>query len=287
MNKFASLILARARKIFPHPITVLIASLVGSRGSPPLINTVLTVVASLLVTTSVYVYNDVCDLEMDRLNPQKRDRPLTSGKVTVKEAMSLIYVSGFTGLALSFLVNIETFLLCTTYVVLLSMYSHPNIRLKKRFLLKEIVTSLGFTLTCLFGGAAVGSISIPIIFLALFYLGYGIVVLNLDGAYDVEEDEKYGCKTLAMVLSWERIVKFFIFFLVIILVLTPLTYRQLGFNTLFPIGMVIMCGLSLYLIFPYLNRREETLTQRVMLSGYLPWILTGISVVLGSLNIPF
>ncbi len=287
MNKIASLFLARGRKIFVYPITALIAVLVASRGEPPIINTILTVVASLLVATSVYVYNDVCDLEMDRLNPQKRDRPLTSGRVTVKEAMRLVYFSGFTGLALSLLIGIEPFLLCTIYVVLLFLYSNPNIRLKKRFLLKELVTSLAVSITCLLGGIVVGSISVPIIFLALFYFGYGMVIVGIDEAYDVEEDEKFGCRTIAMVLSWKRMVQLFIGFLLIMMVTMPLTYQYLGFNTLFPIGMVIMCGLSLYLTFPYLNRSEEMLTKRLMLSLYFPWLMTGVSVVIGSLSIPF
>ncbi len=287
MNKIASLVLTRARKIFTFPITALIAILVESRGEPPIINTLLTVVASLFAAIAVYVYNDVCDIEMDRLNPQKQSRPLVSGKVTVREAMHLVYISGFAGLALSLLMGIETFLLCTIYVVIFTIYSHPRIRIKKRFLLKEMTVSVGFTLTCLLGGVAVGSISVPLLFLAIFYLGYGMVVQPLDEAYDMKEDEKFGCRTIPMVFGWKRIVKFFMLFLLGLLVLTPLTYKQLGFNILFPIGMVITCGLSLYLIFPYLNRYDETLTTRVMLSGYIPWLMTGISVVLGSLTIPF
>jgi len=285
LSEIASLILSRGRKIFVYPITALIAILVESRGEPPIINTVLTVGALLAAAISVYVYNDITDLEMDRLNPQKKDRPLILGKVTVKEAMRLVYFSGFVGLALSLLMGIEAFLLCIAYIALFLIYSHPRIHLKKRFLLKEITIASGSSFSCLFGGVAVGSISAPIIFLMMFYFGYAMVGIAIEEISDVAEDEKYGCKTLAMVLSWKRMVKMFVFFLLVILVLSPLIYRQLGFNTLFPIGMVLMCGLSLYLIFPYLNRYEEN--KRIMLSLYIPWIMTGISVLLGSLTIPF
>jgi 4-hydroxybenzoate polyprenyltransferase len=42
-----------------------------------------------LASGAVYVYNDVVDLELDRLHPHKRKRPLASGRLTRRTALSL------------------------------------------------------------------------------------------------------------------------------------------------------------------------------------------------------
>lgn len=45
-----------------------------------------------LIASSIYIINDLCDLEMDKLHPTKRERPLASGKIKKNEAFVLISV---------------------------------------------------------------------------------------------------------------------------------------------------------------------------------------------------
>jgi len=142
-----------------------------------------------------------------------------------------------------------------------------------------------FPLT-LMGGATVGSISIPVIFLGLFLFAYTMFGAPLDEALDVEEDEKYGCKTLAMALSWRKIISLMIFCTLVIMTLTPLTYRQMGLNMLFPIIVVGSCGISISLMLPLLTSREkgpEVVSKREMGALYLPWLMMQVAVVLGTL----
>jgi dTDP-4-amino-4,6-dideoxygalactose transaminase len=47
-------------------------------------------VAFCLVASSVYILNDILDIEEDRKHPSKKARPLASGKVSKKEALSIM-----------------------------------------------------------------------------------------------------------------------------------------------------------------------------------------------------
>jgi len=281
-----SLVRARMVKIFVKPWMVTVAILAASGGRPPVAITMLAAIAVSAVSIGAYIYNDVVDLEMDRLNPKKRDNPLPSGKVSVEEAMRVVSISCVIGLALSFFLNIKAFLLCVAYTALCLAYSTPRIRFKKMFLLKEATMAAGCFLLSLMGGATVGSISTPVIFIGAFLFAYTMVGAPLDESFDVKEDERYGCKTLAMVLSWRKIISLMIFFTLVIMTLTPLTYRQLGFNTLFPIIMVGSCGISLSLLFSLLSRAEkgpESLSKLELGSLYICWVMMQVAPVLGSL----
>jgi len=55
--------------------------LIAGNGFPPIGPTVLILIAMFFVVSSVYIYNDIQDVEMDEENEVKKDRPIASGLV--------------------------------------------------------------------------------------------------------------------------------------------------------------------------------------------------------------
>ncbi|HID09521.1 TPA: hypothetical protein EYP13_04785, partial [Candidatus Micrarchaeota archaeon] len=53
-----------------------------------LLSALLAFASLCLVSSAVYVFNDVIDVEKDRLHPVKRNRPLPSGRVSVTSALA-------------------------------------------------------------------------------------------------------------------------------------------------------------------------------------------------------
>lgn len=286
LRVYPLLVRKRMNKIFPWPWCTAVGLLIASRGFPPLFPAGIAIASMFTIATCVYIYNDVIDLEVDKLNPEKLDRPLPSGEVSVKEAMIVIYISGFFGMALSLFVNLKTFLLCLAFMTLFFAYSHPWIRLKKRFLLKEGTIAVGGILSSVIGGMVVGSISAAVVFWGIFLFIYSFVVLPTFGDFqDIKEDKMNGVKSLAMVWSWKTKIETIILYILIMMTLTPLTYAQLGLNVVFPILVVASCLLFIRFLFPLLSRYEYKPWSRAYKAVHGYWILIQVALILGSIVI--
>ena len=80
-----------------------------------------------LLSSSVYIINDLSDLEADRKHPRKRLRPLASGQLSVTVARIALAVIVITVFPLAFLLSRLFFMICLVYFLTNLLYS---IRLK-------------------------------------------------------------------------------------------------------------------------------------------------------------
>jgi 4-hydroxybenzoate polyprenyltransferase len=105
-----------------------------------------------LMSSAVYIMNDLVDIENDRQHPEKRNRPLPSGRlqpgVAIAAAVILIVVSLAAGVALS-----PTFaLILLLYLVIQVAYTFS---LKNIILLDVLVVAAGFILRVAAGVAVI------------------------------------------------------------------------------------------------------------------------------------
>ncbi len=282
-----ALIKSRPEAIFIWSWCTLIACLIVGRGYPPLTPTFMAIGSTALLTASAYIYNDLCDAEMDRYNPDKKTRPLASGEVSKKFATYFIAITGILGLIASFMINSMAFLFSATYYVLYMLYSWPGVRFKKMFLLKEIVTCLGWPLLALVGVYAVtGHFSLPGIFAGIMMGVFSFLGLPaLSDSLDETEDEMFEVNTLARSLSWKRRIQFLGTAILIMMVVTTLTYTQLGFNTLLPITVIGSSLILLRFVVPIYNGFDRDKVQKVRTATYIYVIMSQIFIVLGSLSL--
>jgi 4-hydroxybenzoate polyprenyltransferase len=102
-----------------------------------------------LVSSMVYIINDIVDMDADRAHPHKKKRPLASGTISVKNAViSLILISLLTAALLNFF-NFEFILITVIYFILNMFYS---IIFKHIVLLDVFSIAAGFMLRVV-GGA--------------------------------------------------------------------------------------------------------------------------------------
>jgi len=113
----------------------------------------LTLVAFLLFTMvagSVYILNDILDVEQDRLHPTKRTRPIASGVLSVPTAWCAFILLATLSLGASWIVD-RTFgfgIVVTTYFVLQIAYCFA---LKRMVLLDVFTIAAGFVLRTVAG----------------------------------------------------------------------------------------------------------------------------------------
>jgi 4-hydroxybenzoate polyprenyltransferase len=119
----------------------------------PLLRSLLAFAIFCGLSGAVYLLNDVADVERDRLHPLKKLRPIASGQLSVRTAVSIAVVLGFACLALSFLLG-RPFAACAA--VYLSLNLAYSFRLKEVVIVDVLSVSLGFVLRAVAGAVAIG-----------------------------------------------------------------------------------------------------------------------------------
>ncbi len=128
---------------------------------------ILAFVAFSLVSASVYMLNDVVDLEKDRRHPRKKFRPLPSGQVTIAQAIVCGIVTLAAGMTLAYYINFMVFALVATYWLLTLSYTFY---FKNRVIFDVMIIASGFVLRAVTGLAAVAQISADTPFVTPWFL---------------------------------------------------------------------------------------------------------------------
>ncbi|HEY5820804.1 MAG TPA: decaprenyl-phosphate phosphoribosyltransferase [Propionibacteriaceae bacterium] len=118
-----------------------------------LVDVALAFVAFCLVSATIYLINDVRDVEEDRLHPKKRFRPIAAGELDPKAALVLSMITGVVGLGLGFWVELPLGITLAVYVGLQIFYS---IFLKHLPVVDLAMVASGFLLRAIAGGVATG-----------------------------------------------------------------------------------------------------------------------------------
>jgi len=109
--------------------------------------------AFCLVSSAVYVMNDLADRNADRLHPSKRSRPLARGDISAGNALALCVALALAGLGLAATVSLTAFSIAAAYVVLNIAYSAG---LKHVAILDVFMIAAGFMLRILAGTLGIG-----------------------------------------------------------------------------------------------------------------------------------
>lgn len=114
---------------------------------------VLAFAAFCLVSSAIYILNDMVDVEQDRLHPVKRMRPLAAGRVSLGSAVMLAVLLAVAGLGLAYAAAPAALVILLAYVLMNIAYS---LWLKHVVILDVFIIATGFMLRILVGTLGVG-----------------------------------------------------------------------------------------------------------------------------------
>jgi 4-hydroxybenzoate polyprenyltransferase len=101
----------------------------------------------------VYLLNDVMDRDVDRLHPFKSRRPIASGELSARAALTVAAVLGAIAVAAAAWLRPEFGLVAATYVALFAAYS----RVLKHIVILDVLTiAIGFVLRAGAGAVVIG-----------------------------------------------------------------------------------------------------------------------------------
>jgi len=142
-----------------------------------------------LAASSIYLINDVRDVEADREHPTKRFRPIAAGVVPEWLAYTLAVVLGVASLALSWWLNPNLALVMAVYIVIQLGYCFG---LKHQAVIDISIVSSGFLIRGI-AGAAAASIHLSQWFLLV--LAFGSLFLAAGKRYaELQLAERTGAK---------------------------------------------------------------------------------------------
>lgn len=129
------------------------------------LRTLLAFVLFCLVSGAVYVMNDLHDVEEDRTHPIKRMRPIASGRLPGRTAVSWYFALLAAALAGSLLLGRGFALSVSVYFLLQTLYTYW---LKRVVVAELIVVAAGFVIRVYAGTAAAGIYASPWLLICTF-----------------------------------------------------------------------------------------------------------------------
>ncbi len=159
------------------------------------------------VASAGYLHNDINDADADRAHPDKRNRPIASGRIQPRTARALQIILLAIGFGGALLLDTRILALLVFYVVLNLAYTHT---LKHIVVLDVMIIASGFVMRVLVGCFAVGAQASAWLLLCTFmialFLGFGkrrneLIVMGKDHDTHRPVLGHYGVKFLDQMIA--------------------------------------------------------------------------------------
>jgi 4-hydroxybenzoate polyprenyltransferase len=207
-------------------------------------------IAFSLVASSIYIINDYRDIEYDKKHPEKKSRPLASGKVSKPAALIICVLLLITGFAIAFFIRDKFLFVLGIYFILNLAYSFG---LKTIPILDIIIVAIGFVLR-IKSGAVIAMIGLTewlniMVFLLALFMAIGKrrddVLLKLSSGTDMRKSIKgYNLEFLNVVLALVCAVIVVAYFMY---TMSPDVIRRMGTYRLYYTCLFVLAGILRYL----------------------------------------
>lgn len=233
------------------PISAGICVIVGqtiAKGQIPTVEEILLGFGlGLFLSSSAMIFNDLFDLEVDRINTP--DKPIPSGRVTSKEAVVFGIVTGLIAMLVAILIDPLVLVLSFVLWILGFLY---NWKLKANGLLGNLIVALNVAMTFIMGGISVGGVENYMVWI------FGAIAFVFDlaeeiagDAMDMEGDKKRGSRSLAILHGKQTALRIsgVLFVVMILLSFVPIFLGETSVAYILPIALmdvaIIFFGLRL------------------------------------------
>ena len=224
--------------------------------SQTIANLVTLPLSSLFIIIGMYVFNDLVDADLDKLNGKKR--PIPSGDVSKFQAWIFIIGTNSLGIALSLVTsNIFSLLISLSLVAIGIMYSAPKIAFKDKFLVKTISIAVAMMLCISLGSTSYwnlnsakdsnfGSLGIQILYPAIMLAIMVFITSPFNDVADVVGDKKAGRRTIPIVIGSESTVRMAIALAGAMIAISWIVYSVSNTGWMNPLLVSLVSILSMY-----------------------------------------
>ncbi|MBI5682284.1 MAG: 4-hydroxybenzoate octaprenyltransferase [Deltaproteobacteria bacterium] len=170
----------------------------ASSGMPPLKLLIIFITGTFLMRSAGCVINDIADRDFDRHVERTRDRPLASGRLTVREALFVFCALIALSFVLALFLNPLTIILSLVALFLASLYPF----VKRVSYLPQVFLGMAFGWGSVMAWSAVrNEIGIPAILIFIANTFWSTAYDTIYALMDKEDDLKIGVKSTAILFG--------------------------------------------------------------------------------------
>ena len=235
---------------------------------------------SVLMRSAGCIVNDIFDREFDKKVARTKNRPIASGKISIK--IALIYSGVLCLIAFVVLINFNFF---TIVVALASMplaFTYPL--MKRLTYWPQLFLGITFNYGLLLGWTSINEeISLtPVIFYfgAIFWtLGYDTIY----GFQDIKDDEIIGVKSTSIKFKKNPIVFLYLCYSIFLTMLI-LTGYLIGFKYFYFMSLVLIALQMYFFQLKRFNSKDPLICLKIFKSNNLLGALILILIFIGKIN---
>ena len=105
-----------------------------------------------IASSAVYIFNDIVDRRTDKLHPEKRNRPIAAGTLSVNAAAVMSILCAVVSVAGALVLTRQLGIIIILYILLMLLYS---LVLRRAMILDCVTISIGFCLRAIAGAVVV------------------------------------------------------------------------------------------------------------------------------------
>ncbi len=283
-TNLGKLVRSRLKKASIFTFSTFAGIMIATRGDFKLEVLALAPLSTFLISLSVYLLNDVFDLDVDKINAPSR--PLAMNTATRNQAFALVLLFNGFGASIGFVLGKWAFVITLLEVLLGILYSVKPFNFKDRFIVKTLSIGAGGVLANLYGGIASGVVNLDLLFCSALFVVFIFSTSPLNDLADYIGDKSQNRKTIPIVIGEKRTIKLSILASIALPVSALILFEILSFN---PISIVLLSVTALWalrLLLP-LDRSEAnfaTIRKQQEKLVYLHFLLL-TALIVGSLSI--
>lgn len=254
---------------------------------PLLLKSILAFVIFCILSGSLYIFNDLKDIEEDKLHPLKSKRPLASGRLKKKQAVLSFIVLIALGLVLSSMFNKYFLIIVLIYFLLQILYSGW---LKHVVILDVFIIAAGFFIRVIAGGLAIEVYISPwllictillSLFLAFSKRRHELVLLDQDASNHrpiLKEYSPYLLDQMIAVVTASTVIAYCLY------TISEETITKFGTTKLIYTVPFVLYGIFRYLYLIHLKSEGGSpeiliIKDRPLLVDIFLWIVAAIAII--------
>lgn len=231
-------------------------------------------VSFCFAASTIYIFNDIRDIEKDKAHPKKRFRPIASGKISLKTAIVTDIVFLLISLAAAFFTGRNMLIIITIYLSINLFYS---LGMKNIAILDIFAVSTGFLLRLLSGteyGAVNGVLPSHWIIIMTFLLSLFLAVAKrrddlilAESGLDVRKSiSGYSLEFINGVMS---IMSAVIIVSYLLYTLDPAVQTYYGSKNIYATTFFVLLGLLRYMQITFVEKKSGSPTDIVYRDRFL------------------